>query len=242
MKHFLLIKVRLSIYFWVLFGLFIIIALVVPLQKFSAGALALFSVNSFLYGFYISPILSAQKARVEELHKIVRAEANAIFSMALSLKPFPDHLRNKLQEMLTNYIKVVLRDKKVNGGEKEYEELITFCVDYRGDHKDEVMKFLDEVVDNEQNRTDLALQMQTSVYSNEWSIIFVLFAITISFVITIDTGSKVLYRLLAALLCAGLAMLLVNLIKLSTLTHKRARGIWRPYEKLVESHFYRIEP
>jgi len=46
--------------------------------------LILFSVNSFLYGFYISPVLAAQKSRIEELHKIVCAEANAIFTMMLT--------------------------------------------------------------------------------------------------------------------------------------------------------------
>ena len=241
MRNFLLLKVRLSLYFWMLLGIFILLAFLIPRQKFSAGALALFSVNSFLYGFYIAPILSAQKSRVEELHKIVRSEANAIFAMALSLKPLQDDLRNGLQDKLTNYLKVVTKDKKVNGGQKEYEDLITYCIEYKGHEKESVMKFLDKLVANEQNRTNLAMQMQTSVYSNEWSIIFVLFSITIGFVISIDAGSKPLYRVLAALLCAGLSMLLVNLIKLSTLTHKRARGIWQPYNKLIDSHFYRIE-
>lgn len=66
-----------------------IIVLILPSIKFDSGALMLFSVNSFLYGFYISPILGAQKARVEDLHKIVRSESNAIFAMVLSLKKLP---------------------------------------------------------------------------------------------------------------------------------------------------------
>ena len=226
MRNYLLLKVRLSVYFWILLGIFITIAILMPRQKFSAGALALFSVNSFLYGFYIAPILSAQKSRVEELHKIVRSEANAIFAMALSLKPLPDELRNYVQNMLTKYLKTVTKEKRVNGGQKDYEAIISYCIEYKGPEKEAILKFLDKIVANEQNRTNLSLQMQTSVYSNEWSIIFVLFSITIGFVISIDAGNKILYRILAALLCAGLSMLLVNLIKLSTLTHKRARGIW----------------
>ncbi len=241
MRNFLLLKIRLSVYFWILLSTFIVLALIIPRQKFSAGALALFSVNSFLYGFYIAPILSSQKARVEELHKIVRSESNSIFAMALSLKPLPDRLRNNIQDMLTHYLKVLTQEKKVNGGQKEYEDIITYCIEYKGPEKESIMKFLDKIVANEQNRTNLSMQMQTAVYSNEWSIIFVLFSITIGFVISMDAGSKMTYRLLAALLCAGLSMLLVNLIKLSTLTHKRARGIWKPYIKLIDSHFYRIE-
>jgi hypothetical protein len=43
------------------------------------------------------------------------------------------------------------------------------------------------------------------------------------------------------LLCTGLTMLVVILIKLSTLTHKRAKRIWDPYKKLIDSRFYRID-
>ena len=38
-----------------------LLVMFMPGIKFESGALTLFSVNSFLYGFYISPILGAQK-------------------------------------------------------------------------------------------------------------------------------------------------------------------------------------
>lgn len=241
MKKLFLEQIRLSLYFWMLFSIFTILALVLPRQKFTSGALALFSVNSFLYGFYIAPILGAQKNRVEELHKIVRNEANAIFAMAISIKSLPGELRNKIQQMLTNYLKTVVYKRKATGGETEYEDLITFCISYKGSHKDDVMQLLDKLVANQKNRTDFAMQMHNPVFSNEWSIMLVLFGITLGFVITMDAGSSYVYRFLAALLCTGLSMLIIILIKLSTLTHKKARGIWLPYKKLISSRFYRIE-
>lgn len=241
LKKILLEKIRLSVYFWLLLLLFSILATFLPRQTFSGGALALFSVNSFLYGFYIAPILGAQKARVEELHKIVRSEANAIFAMALSLKSLPADLRNHLQEMLMTYLKSVVRQKKPSGGEEEYESLITYCVSYKGSHKNEVMNFLDKLVANQQNRTNFSMQMHSPVYANEWSIMFVLFSITIGFVLLLDAGDETIFRYLAALLCTGLTMLVIILIKLSTLTHKRAKRVWNPYKKLIESHFYRID-
>jgi hypothetical protein len=241
MKKLFLEKIRLSVYFWTLLAVFTLLAYLIPRQKFSSGALALFSVNSFLYGFYIAPILSAQKARVEELHKAVRSEANAVFAMALSVKKLPDETRNGIQKMLINYLRSVNHEKKPTGGELEYEALITYCLRYKGKNKDEVMKLLDMVVLNQQNRTNFAMQMRNPVFSNEWSIMFVLFSITLGFVISIDAGSQPIFRFLAALLCTGLSMLLIILIKLSTLTHKKARRIWDPYKKLIDSHFYRIE-
>lgn len=241
MQRFFLTKIRLSVYFWLLLSLFVILVCFVPRQKFSSGALALFSVNSFLYGFYIAPILSAQKARVEELHRIVRSESNAIFAIALSLKSLPDKTRNNIQQKLIDYLQAVERQKKATGGEKEYEELITFCIDYKGEHKDEIMKLLDKLVANQQNRTNFSMQMHNPVFSNEWSIMFVLFGITLAFVVSIDAGGAGAYKFLAALLCTGLSMLLIILIKLSTLTHKKAKSMWGPYKKLIESRFYRIE-
>jgi hypothetical protein len=241
MKSLFLEKIRLSLYFWMLLDVFLIMAITLPRQKFTSGALALFSVNSFLYGFYIAPILSAQKGRVEELHKIVRSEANAIFAMALSIKNLPDDPRNKIQEMLVNYLNAMITHHKPTAGEKYYEELITYCVSYKGKHKDEINRLLDKLVANQQNRTNFSMQMHNPVYSNEWSIMLVLFSITLGFVIMMDAGNSILYKFLAALLCTGLSMLLIILLKLSTLTHKKAKRIWQPYKKLISSNFYRID-
>src|SRR5947199_406706 len=140
----LLEKIRLSAYFWIFLFFFVTLSLLIPRQKYFFGALALFSVNSFLYGFYIAPILVGQKARIEDLHKIVRSEANAIFAMALSIKSLPDELRNHLQEMFLAYMRAMLKEHRAAGGEAEYEALITFCVSYKGAHKDDVMKLLDK--------------------------------------------------------------------------------------------------
>ncbi len=241
MKNLLLNKIRLTQYFVLLFGIYIIVVVLLPDTKFSTGALTLFSVNSFLYGFYIAPILNAQKMRIEELHRIVRAEANAVFAMVLSVKKLQKQLRNQLQAMFLAYLEAVLRQKHSSGGEEEYERLITFCLDYKGPHDDEIAELLNKVVLNQQNRTNFAMQMSNKVYSNEWMIMTVLFSVTLTFILLLSAGDTYLYQLLAALLSTGLTMLLVILVKMSTLTHKKARQMWDPYKKLIKSHFYRID-
>lgn len=240
MKDFLLSKIRLSWYFVIFFVLYVILALILPRQKFDSGALTLFSVNSFLYGFYISPIVSAQKGRIEELHKIVRSEANAIFAMVLNTKDLPKHLRNQIQDMFINYLNRTARGKHT-GGEQAYEDMISFCLDYDGEHKAEIDKLLDKLVANQQNRTMFAMQISNKVFSNEWVIMLMLFSITLSFILFLDAGSRPIYKIVSALLCTGLTMLLVILVKLSTLTHKKAKQVWQPFEKLSGSHFYRID-
>lgn len=239
--NFLLTKIRLSWYFLFFLVLYTILAWILPGQKFDSGALTLFSVNSFLYGFYIAPILTAQKARIEELHKTVRAEANELFAMALGIKKLPTDLRNKLQKELKEYLAVSSRQQSIAQGEKEYEDLISFCVDYTGKNEKEVANFLDKIVANQKNRTQFSMLMGNKVYSNEWIVILMLFSITLGFILFLDVGTSPLLFIVKALLCTGLTMLLVILAKLSTLTHKKARQIWNPLKKLQATNFYRID-
>ncbi|MEI6850827.1 MAG: hypothetical protein WCK26_02575 [Candidatus Saccharibacteria bacterium] len=237
-----LTKIRLSYYFVIVFAVFLVlVTFIMPRVKFEGGALALFSVNSFLYGFYISPILGAQKARIEELHKIVRSEANAIFAMALIVAKLPDKFREKIQNMLLDYVDHAMRHRVPAGGEEKYEAMIAYCLDYKGEHQVEIDKLLDKLIANQQNRTNYAMQLSNRVYSNEWMIMIILFSVTLSFILLLDTGEGYIYRILAALLCTGLSMLLIILLKMSTLTHKKAKQIWNPYKKLIDSHFYRID-
>jgi len=212
-----------------------------PGQKFDSSALTLFSVNSFLYGFYIAPILSAQKGRIEEMHRIVRAEANALFSLVLRLAHLPSNLRNELQEMVSAYIQSELKEAKPSGGETRYESLITFCLKYKGPHQEDVDKTLDALVANQQNRTNLSMQLSNKVYSNEWMVMSVLFSITLGFILLIDISNTPLLHIVRALLCTGLTMLIIILLKLSTLTHKKAREMWTPLKKLTDTRFYRFD-
>lgn len=238
---FLLTKIRLTSYFVFFLAVYLLLAWLLPKQKFDSGALTLFSVNSFLYGFYIAPILGSQKSRIEELHRTVRSEANELFALALSLKKLPTQLRNKLQKELIEYIDVSSKQQTVAQGEKEYEDLISFCVEYKGEEEEEVAKFLDKLVANQKNRTQFSMLMGNKVFSNEWIIILMLFGITLGFVLLLDVSSSPVLLAVKALLCTGLTMLLVILAKLSTLTHKKARQIWDPLKKLQSSNFYRID-
>ncbi len=241
MKTFLLTKVRLTAYFWILFALFFGASFFLPALTFAGGALTLFSVNSFLYGFYISPILGGQKSRIEELHKIIRSESNALFAMQLKLKKLPTDLRSDLQDMFVAYTKAKTRGQKSTSGEKEYEAIISYCLNYHGSHQDEIDKVLDLVVANQQNRTQFAMQMSNKVYSNEWMIMLILFSITLGFIVLMDVGGSPVFFAVKALLCTGLTMLIVILIKLNTLTHKKARQMWQPFHKLLDTHFYRFD-
>ncbi len=236
-----LLKIRLSAYFWIFLVAFSVLVFLLPATKFDGSALALFSVNSFLYGFYIAPILSAQKARIEELQKVVRAESNAIFTLLIKTKKLGDDTRTEYQEMFGDYLKRCLSERKPGQGEDEYEEIISKLLSYKGKDGVIIDKMLDGVVANQTNRSTLAMQLRNKVFSNEWWVMSVLFSITLSFIVAIDTGPNWKLKIVKALLCTGLSMLIAILVKLSTLTHKKASEIWTPFEKLLSTRFYRID-
>jgi len=237
----ILLQTRLSWFFLGFFFLFLDLALLLKGVTFTPAALTLFSVNSFLYGFYIAPVLSAQKARTDELARIVRAEANALFDILLKTKKLPRKSRNHIQDLVESYMRASFKQRKTAAGEDEYEKLIGYCLDYRGKDPEQVEKILNGLVLNQQNRSTLAQQLGNKVFNNEWMIMLVLFSITTGFVILLDVKENFVMQLVKALLCTGLSMLMINLLKLSTLTHKKARHIWDPLDKLSTSRFRRID-
>ncbi len=237
----LLLKVRLSWFFFGFFGLFLTLSYLIHGIVFSPAALTLFSINSFLYGFYISPVLAAQKSRIDDLAKIIRSEANALFDILLKTKKLPEKSRTHIQNLCEEYLLASFRQRRPAEGEDEYQHLISYCLDYQGKEPAIVEKILEKLIANQQNRSQLAMQLGNKVFSNEWWIMLVLFSITLGFVLFLNAQNNFLMHLVKALLCTGLAMLMINLLKLSTLTHKKAKQIWKPLDTLKTSRFHRFD-
>jgi hypothetical protein len=237
----LLLNIRLSWFFFIFFFIFLGLSYGLHSITFSPASLTLFSVNSFLYGFYISPILNGQKQRIDDMTRTIRLEANALFDMLLRTKNLPKISRNKMQAMFEKYMVASFSERRPAAGEDEYEALISYALDYKGKDPATVEKILNTLIANQQNRSQIAMLMGSKIYSNEWWISLVLFSITLSFVLFIDIHDNFWMHIVKALLCTGLTMLMVNLVKLSTLTHKRARHIWDPLDNLKTSRFHRID-
>lgn len=237
----LLLTIRLSWFFIVTFLAFFAVSLGINGVAFSPAALTLFSVNSFLYGFYIAPILGAQKNRIDELSRIIHAEANALFDILIKTKTLPRRSRTILQDLCEDYLEDSFKTRRPAQGEEEYERLISYCLEYKGKDPDTIKAILDKLISNQQNRSQLVMQLNNRVFNNEWWIMLVLFSITIGFVVCLNTPDQPVMHLVKALLCTGLTMLMLSLLKLSTLTHKRAKDIWRPLDTLTTSRFRRID-
>lgn len=241
MKTFLLKKVRLSAYYPVFFFLFLAIIVATPKISLSGGQLTLLTVNSFLLAFYLGPIMSAQKQRLDDLAKVVRNEAIVFFSIAVQSQDMTPEVKREVKGMAKKYLESCVHTRDVAEGEKEYENLLRYCIDYKGKSQEKVDKVQQILVDNQQNRSQLSSLLQAQVYSHEWFVLIVLSAITIAYVVVIDYGHNILLNAVAALLCTGLSLLLLILEKLNSLTHKKAKPIWHPFEKLLDTDFKRID-
>jgi hypothetical protein len=241
MKNFLLSKIRLTAYYPLFFITFLVVIYVAPKLQLTGSQLTLFSVNSFLLAFYLGPIMSAQKQRLDDLAKAIRSEAIAFFTVAIQTQDMTQEAKREVKTMARRYLQSCLHTRNIAEGEREYENMLRYCIDYDGKSKDQIVKVRDTLIANQQNRSQLSSLLQMNVYSHEWFVLFVLSAITISYIVVIDYGQNVLLNVVAALLCTGLCLLLLILEKLNTLTHKKAKPMWRPFEKLLNTDFKRID-
>lgn len=232
LKHFLLNKVRLTQYLVIFAVLFFIISLFLPKIDLQGAALTLFSVNSFLYGFYISPIINAQRLRIDHLHRLVIIEVNKLQEITQYAHRMEPDFENDVARVLDRYVKAASVGG-IDPGQKEFEALVALIVGYEGDKKDPHKEMLKSVFAAQQNRAEIKLLVESKVYSNEWIVMSILFAITIAFILFTRLPDLSLLQAIPAILCAGLSMLIIILIKMSTLTHKRAKTIWVPLREMA---------
>jgi hypothetical protein len=226
-------KIRLSHWFLIIYVIFIVITIFVPTVKLDSAVLTLFSVNSFLYGFYVSPIINYQKSRIDELHKLVRQETNCLFDIALNLKPLKSKQKEVYKKLISDYISY-MNAKEYGKAEQAYESIITESLS-NGD-----TAITAKLITNQQNRTMINMWLNTPVYSNEWLIILILFSVTTGLILVMDKPSSIIVSIITAAICSGLTLLIISLLKYSKLTHKKAKTIWTSAINLKKSGYHKI--
>lgn len=239
MKNFLLYKIPLTNYFIFLIIIFFTISYFTHGIELNRATLTLFSVNSFLYGFYISPIVRAQRDRIDTLHKLVRIEASKLYEIALYSVRLEPAQHKRYMHKLKNYTQAAYLDHDTQA-EAEFQDYMGELIKYDGDQKDPYKEILKQSFYIQQTRTEINRLLTDKVYRNEWLVMMILFSITITFILMIQLPENSLLEAVPPILCAGLSMLTVILVKMSTLSHKRARSIWDPLKTLIDSRFHYI--
>lgn len=232
-----LLNIRLSHLYFVLFAIFMYLLVYVEHMDLSAGQLALFSVNSFLFGYYFGPVMLDQKNRVDAMNKTVRDEAMVILDVLTQSHLLANKTRLELKVKLKQYLDSIIDNPNVRADNDYYDDLLHFTTS--SEHRDNpVMNIIyKHISKTQQNRDTLNDLYKSPLYSHEWIILLVLFSITLFFVLQIDYGQSLFFQALAAILCTGLTLLIIILAKYSTLTHKEAKQLWVPLRQLRQEHF-----
>jgi hypothetical protein len=229
--------IRLSYVYPVLFVLFFVILWVYHRQALTPGQLALFSANSFLFGYYFGPILNAQKGRVDTLSKSVRQEEMTMLDILAQSHLLKPKERHDLKLRLKVYLHSVIRNDKVRPDNPYYDELLRFTKQGKFSGNSVMDVIYNRVAKTQENRDAMQNAYQTTMYSHEWLVLFILFFITLYFILQIDYGHSIFFQAILALLCTGLCLLVLILVKYATLTHKSARKVWEPLAELNANHF-----
>lgn len=237
-----LLNIRLSHLYLLLFVVFMSLLVFTKHLALSSGQLALFSVNSFLFGYYFGPVLSAQKSRVDTMNKTVRDESMVLLDVLTQSHLLTDKTRLELKSKVKDYLASIINNPKIRADNDPYDELLFFTT--HKDHKDNpvMTTIYNRISKTQQNRDTLNNLYQASLYSHEWIILLVLFSITLFFVLQIDYGHSLFFQVLAAILCTGLTLLIVILAKYNSLAHKQAKQLWVPLQLLSKEHFEDVAP
>ncbi len=232
-----LLNIRLSFFYPIVFIAFLLILTHIKRVTLTSGQLTLFSVNSFLYAYYLGPILGAQKARVDDLSNTVRSENMVMLDILAQAHLLPAADRKALKTRVAAYLDSIIGNPDVGAENEHYDALLQFLTQEKYRSNSTMGTILARFTKTQENRDKISLQLARRMFSHEWMVLLVLFMITIYFIVQVDYGKSLLFTVIAALLCTGLSLLIFILAKYATLTHKQAKQIWKPLEKLRASHF-----
>ena len=237
-----LLKIRMSTIGILLLLFYIVFVFLNHRVKLTPGQLALFSVNSFLFGYYFAPLLSAQKSRVASLIASARQEEMAILDLLTQSHLVSSANRHKLKVKLRVYLDDIIGNTNITADNQYYDELLFFSKRVKGEDVGVMNLIYDRLAKTLVNRDAMNNLFGSKIYSHEWMVVTVLFFITLFFSLQTDFAESYFFGLMLAVLCTGLTMLMVILLKFSTLTHKEARRMWQPLIELRDRHFDDINP
>ncbi len=239
-----LTHIRLSTFAILLFACSIIFLYFYHQETLTAGQLALFSVNSFLFGYYFAPLLGAQKGRVGQLNTVARQETMVLLDILTQSHLLTEKTRKELKLKLAVYLDSIIYNQNIQADNPYYDELLHYTKQnkVKADDQEVLDTIYARISKTQENRDNLNNLFRAKVYSHEWLVASVLFFITFYFSIQTKFGDSVFFMIILAILMTGLGMLMMILVKFATLSHKEAKRMWQPMRELQIKHFDDIRP
>lgn len=229
---------RLSLYFPTFFVIILVAIYQLPRISSAPVDLTLFAVSTGLLGLYLGYVLSTQDSRIRLLTKTVGQEAVVFYKLDEVIKELPEPLQASFMQQVSEYLRHKNGNLDPTAGTENYLELLELS--HRPNTKEAGVDLRELLIDNQQNRTEIAALLNSRVHKHEWFIMLSLYAVTLSFLLTFDYGQQWIIKIAAALLGASLGLLLIAIFKLQRLIHKKAWRIWEPFVRLIATNFTQL--
>lgn len=229
---------RLSLYLPVFFAAILIAIYHLPRISSAPVDLTLFAVSITLLGLYMGYLLAGQDGRIRLLTRIVGQEAVVFYKLDEAIKKLPEALQPSFMQQVEEYLRHKNGNLDPTAGTENYLQLLELSKQPGTKAEGEALSSL--LIDNQLNRTEIAALLNTRVHQHEWLVMFSLYAVTLSFLLTFDYGHQLLIKVAAALLGACLGLLMMTIYKLQRLVHKKAWRIWEPFVRLIATNFTQL--
>lgn len=226
---------RLSLYLPVFFVIFLCAVYKLPRMAIAPVDLTIFAIAAGLLGLFIGYVLSGLDKRTNRLTDLIRQESAVIYKVEERVKTLPEALRADFMQQIEEYLRHKNHNMDPEAGAENYQNLLELCQKHRSSAM--VITIEEMLIDNQLNRSEIASQLSGKVYSHEWLIMYALYIISLSLLLTFDYGHQWLIKFAAALLAASLGLSLMIVWKLNILGHKKAWKIWEPFVRLIASDF-----
>lgn len=175
------------------------------------------------------------------LIKAVRQEEMVILDILAQSHLLSPKERHDLKIRLKSYLDSIKGNENVTADNLYYDELLRFTKQEKFKDNQVMDVIYGRLAKTQENRDNLSNLYKTKLFSHEWLVVTVLFAVTLYFSMQTDYGDSLFFRIMLAVLCTGITMLMVILIKYATLTHKLAKRIWEPLHTLDRDHFEDVD-
>lgn len=219
------------------FAFFSILAMFYGGHGLSDSSKILLTVTSFVFGFYISNLITQSRNRHAKVVEGLREEGGYIKAMYyITNGVFPAHVVGAEKNMIDEYLIAGMDFKVVDYAQSSvnFRNLFDHIMKIQADTKPQeaawghLVRIAGEV---SKNRNRIEALVKERVSSFEWMTTAILLSLVIYFVYSLNNGS-VISIIVTSFIATALTMLIIILHGLDSLRWKEDKWFWLPLEEL----------
>ncbi len=222
------------------FVVFLLIAVLWHGGNLSDSASTLLSVTSFVFGFYISNLISQGRKKHSNVVEALREEGGDIKAIYYNIGgTFPKHATDKVRDTIDRYL-IASMDYKIGDysySGVEFRELFEYMLSIEPENKKQEAALGQAIgilsgITKDRNRIETLVKERVSHF--EWLTACSLLALVLFFVFNLNNGQW-LSIIITSLIATTLTMLLVIIQSLDSLRWKEDKWFWEPLTEMFLS-------